>query len=742
MTDWWDQPPQLFGELQFDQGDASAWYELGLFCYQTADYQAALNALFNALELEAGTAAYHYALGLTFEKLQNFSAAAIAYQEAIALEPDLIEAYQALGHLLFEYGNLEQAELIYRQAIALDPSYWGNQLRLGNILLAQEKLTEAIATYEVALRLHPENPDLVNNLTLVHFLQQHPAQTCLYFAEQANQRENYSQAVLQYQKFLELEVGTVEVYTALASCYQSLQQYESAIATYRTALELYPAQISFYSSLIIALQTAGYTEAALETVEQALQIFPHDLGLRLIEMRIFPVIYQTTEDIQIYRDRFTEKLQILVEQTRLDILAERQAALANLSLSTNFYLSYQGFNDLDLQQIYGEFVCQIMQVSYPNWTKALPMPPRTPDGKIRIGYVSTAMGPRRLGELTLGWLKHCDRQQFEIYSYYLDPKVDALTQAFSQFSDVFHQLPGDLETTCRQILADQLHILVFTDIGVDSRMTTLTGLRLAPVQCTTWSHPVTTGLPTIDYFLSSELMEPPNAASHYSETLVPLPNIGVSIAKPEIPEATKSRTDFGLGEQRIVYLCCQALFKYLPQHDFIFAEIARQLPEAQFVFLAHQSQHVTEQFAQRLQSAFARLQLNSQDYCLISPRLNEQDYLNLNQICDVFLDALSWSGGITTLKAIACNLPVITCPSNLMRGRHTYAILQVLEMTETIAANAIEYIELAVKLGQNPQLRQQISQRIADRQIHLFHDLECVTGLETFYQQVFQAAQA
>jgi predicted O-linked N-acetylglucosamine transferase (SPINDLY family) len=113
----------------------------------------------------------------------------------------------------------------------------------------------------------------------------------------------------------------------------------------------------------------------------------------------------------------------------------------------------------------------------------------------------------------------------------------------------------------------------------------MAGLRLAPIQCVAWGHPVTTGLPSIDYFLSSELMERENPQEHYSGKLILLPNIGVTYPKPYIPPIVKSRSDYSLSNNDVIYLCCQAPFKYLPQYDFILAETAHRIPQAKFVFL-------------------------------------------------------------------------------------------------------------------------------------------------------------
>ena len=57
----------------------------------------------------------------------------------------------------------------------------------------------------------------------------------------------------------------------------------------------------------------------------------------------------------------------------------------------------------------------------------------------------------------------------------------------------------------------------------------LASLRHAPVQATTWGHPVTSGMSTIDFFLSADEFEPPDADAHYTETLIRLPRMGVFV---------------------------------------------------------------------------------------------------------------------------------------------------------------------------------------------------------------------
>jgi predicted O-linked N-acetylglucosamine transferase (SPINDLY family) len=394
-------------------------------------------------------------------------------------------------------------------------------------------------------------------------------------------------------------------------------------------------------------------------------------------------------------------------------------------------LSFE-LNDRDLQHQYGNLVHQITAANYPKWVEPLSLHPLQENQKIRVGYISAYLHAYSGTYWLLGWLRHGDRQNFEIYCYYTGNDPDIITQQFQQYSDVFHHIPGNLEAVSQQILDDRLHILVFPEIGMDAPTIPIASLRLAPVQCTAWGHPVTSGLPTIDYYLSSELMEPENAQEHYTETLIRLPNLAIAYPKPDIPALTKTRSDFALRDDAVVYLCCQAPFKYLPQHDFIFTEIARHVPQAQFVFIR------ADNLKPRLLKAFAAAGLKCEDYCVFLPGQARFDYLMLNLLCDVYLDSFGFSGGNTTLDAIACNLPIVTCPGEFMRGRLSYAMLTRLGLSETIAQDEAEYIDIAVRLGLEPVWRDWIVQYTAEHHDCLYNDTTCVAALEEFYQRVVQ----
>src|SRR5262249_28988235 len=141
--------------------------------------------------------------------------------------------------------------------------------------------------------------------------------------------------------------------------------------------------------------------------------------------------------------------------------------------------------------------------------------------------------------------------------------------------DRFVQGPLPLDRWRQEILADAPHLLIYPGVGMDPISAQLAAQRLAPVQCNSWGHPDTSGFPTLDYYLSSDLMEPPDGQDHYTERLVRLPNLSIYSEPIEQPPASITRQDLGLRSTAIVYWCGQSLFKYLPQFDEVFPRIAR-----------------------------------------------------------------------------------------------------------------------------------------------------------------------
>lgn len=703
-----------YAEAYYNRG--SVLHSLGQLVDAIADYQ-------QAIRLQPDYTEAHYNLGYAFQEQGNLSAAIEHYQQAIALNLNNAEAHANLAHILQHQGQIEAAITHYQQAIAIKPDVPEIFYNLGDLLRQQNQLDAAMIQYQWAIALNP------------NYIDAH-----LQLGASLQALGKYEEAIVCYQQALNLEPNSLNTYLKLGWALMHLSRFEEATDCFHQALILNSEHPEVYQKLALALASQNQMEEAITYFQKALQLNPNFVEAYWQSHLLLPILYDTQEQIQNWRQRFCLGLNHLIQQSDFNTAEGIRQTLAGLTATaTTFLLSYQGFNDRGIQRKYGTLVHRLMAAIYPQWTTPLPMPQLSNEGKIRVGYLSAYFRTHTVASLTLGWLKNCDKQKFEIYSYYIGSKADLTTEEFHYCSDRFYHIYGNLDGLCKQVMADKLHILVFTDIGMDSLTAYIAGLRLAPLQCMTWGHPVTSGLPTIDYFLSSDLMEPQNAQSHYCEKLVRLPNIGICYQKPDVIDVyklTKTRSELNLREDNVIYLCCQSLFKYLPQFDAILAQIAQRVPQAQFVFISHPVAAITTQFRSRLSRAFATLKLNYENYCVILPRLERIDYFNLNLLSNVFLDTFSWSGGNTTLEAIACGLPIVTCPGKLMRSRHSYGILKMMGITETITHDEIEYVNIAVRLGVDTNWRQEIVQKIHERHHLLYDDKTCVTALEDFYQRV------
>jgi CRISPR-associated protein Csy1 len=260
-------------------------------------------------------------------------------------------------------------------------------------------------------------------------------------------------------------------------------------------------------------------------------------------------------------------------------------------------------------------------------------------------------------------------------------------------------------------------LILYPELGMDYRTLALAALRLAPRQVCAWGHPVTTGLPTIDAFLSCAEMEPADAAMHYTERLLPLPGLGTRYLSPEIP-VPASRDAIGLPHSGALVLVPQSLFKLHPDNDRIFVEIARRDADASLVFFSGAEDGAQRAFSERLGTAFRSAGMALTQRAVFLPTRSRANYLQVNLACDVMLDSLHWSGGNTSLDALHCGLPIVTHPGRYMRGRQSMAMLRHLGCPELIVEEA-QLAELALDFAHDRRRRDALTQRISANLLEL-----------------------
>jgi predicted O-linked N-acetylglucosamine transferase (SPINDLY family) len=661
----------------------------GLILDALKRHEEAIGSFDQALKLKSKYAEAHNNRGATLVTLGRGEEGLESCHKAIALKPDYVEAHYNAGTALRLLGRYDEALKCFDRALALRPNYFKAHNNRGAVLEGLRRFDEALVCYDRALELAPD------------------------FTEARNNR------------------GRVLI---------GLDRAEEAIENFSIAIQVNPNDAEAWYQRGRHLLDIGRNTEAASDLARALALRPNYAEARFAAcFAELPVVYAEESEIARQRAIYEQKLRALGKDVEAGVL--QGDPVKAIGARHPFLLAYQGGDDSALQRVYGEMVSRIIGQQYP--PAPLPPPP-APGEPIRIGIVSAFFYAHSNWKIPIkGWISQLDRKRFHVTCYHLGAMHDAQTDAAAGLCDRFVHRTLDIDGWRREILADAPHVLIYPGLLMDALSLQLAAQRLAPVQCNSWGHPETSGLPTLDYFLSSDLMEAPEADAYYTEKLVRLPNLSIYYEPVEREQVAVTREELGLRPDATVFWSAQSLFKYLPQHDDVFPRIAIGSGNCQFVFLRHfGGADITKLIGARLDRAFAKYGLRAADYCVFLDRLSLSKFVAAIGKCDIFLDSIGWSGCNSALESLPQNLPIVTLAGPMMRGRHSAAILRMMGVTETIAQSVEEYVFIAARLASNPAERAALSARIKDNQHKVYRDRACISGLEDFLDRAVRAVRA
>ncbi|CAM9192089.1 unnamed protein product, partial [Hapterophycus canaliculatus] len=394
----------------------------------------------------------------------------------------------------------------------------------------------------------------------------------------------------------------------------------------------------------------------------------------------------------------------------------------------------------------------------------------------RVGFLSAHFRWHSVGRLTVALLEELSSSSRELKVFVVDASIERRSSLVQQpgpaVRDTFHgdsvESAGNraLHAARETIAALKLDVLVYGDVGMDAFTTALAHSRLSPVQVAFWGHPGTTGLPTMDYFLTSDSFEPKarkdkgdsrartcrddytsvdepeacawgnvnNRQDAYAEQLVRLGGLGFLFDDPirtfrgggrlehaprlspggfagaASPETVKGETVVDVNRPRL-YICAQSLMKMHPAFDAVLVGILAADPLAQVVLLRDSRQLLWHsRFRRRLREAPGQFWSRVR---FVSP-LSGRDFFRLQCRADVVLDPFPFGGGVTTLEALACGTPVVT--AGALQSVHHLAEGMIAAVAETndmlvlslVAETASEYVAKAVAVAAPGELKERV----------------------------------
>ena len=694
---------------------------LGLIIAQQGDPGAGMALIERAIANCPGRAPFHNSLGLVYRLLGRGEDALGQYRIAAVLRPESAEIQNNIATALCAVGRHEDAVVHYRHAVQCAAGVAEIWYNLANALVECGAGDEVEDCFRRAIALKPDYADA---------------------------HANYGRWLLTRARSMEAEVVLVEAtrlaaaragtWNDLGTALQEQGRTVQAMACFQRAIALAPEFAGAHYNLGCLLLAQGHTDEAAGCQQAAIAADPHYGAARLAFcMAQLPILYSTQAEIAVRRGRYGGALQELVAW------AEKPGMVRSLGGAIGsvqpFFLPYQGEDDRALQATYGRLACRVLAET----ESVAPLAPCPLAGeRIRVGIVSGFFCDHTLFKLFLeGWMTQLDRSRFEVIGWHTGRIVDAQTALSAGWCDWFVQGVRSAAAWRDAVSEAAPHVLLYPEVGMDPIAARLAAQRLAPVQCVAWGQPETTGFPSVDYFLSSELMEPLDGGARYTERLVRLPNLGLWY-RPDARSALRlDRAALGLRAGEPVYWSGQAVYKYLPQYDEIFPRIAAAVGKCQFVFIGFaKSAEVTAAFRARLGRAFAAMGLDAEHYCVVLPPMSQERFVAAVGLADVVLDTPGWSGGKSTLDCLVQDPAVVTLPGCFMRGRHTAAILRRIGCEATVAGSIEEYVAIAARLGCDADWRGEVRRTVASAKARAFMDVDYVRGLEVFLSEAVKGA--
>lgn len=649
---------------------------------------------------------------LLMQRIQQAQAGMVLPTPKQEISPDLARELESL----LSREKYQELEKLAKQVCERTPSSSIAWRHFGMALLLQGK--NALEALEKSQQLDPAN-----------------AQTLIALGVALSKAGDKTNAEKQFREVVKLAPDAYEGYMNLGEILLTREQMTEAIACLRKSLSLNPNQPQCLINLGNALHNTGELAEAAECFFKAEKIWQRGLPGEYPAWLLLPVIAASRDEILHWRQRFAHGLTMLAGGTPFE--GDPTTTLTMPS----FYLAYHDEDNRELMESFSAVMRKrCRQLDYEaahiqSWT-----PPTAENRKIRFGILSEFLRNHSVGKLVLGLIENLDRSRFELTLIHTAvSRRDAFSDRMDALAHNTVRLPAGLKAMQQAVAAEQLDVLFYPDLGMVTTTYCLAHARLAPVQVTSWGHPHTTGINTVDYYVSSDHVEGNAAEKHYSESLIRLSRLPTCFHSDGIRASGKSRAELGLPEGKTLYACPQSLFKLHPDFDTYLAKILQADPDGIIVLIAGIRTSWLDMLKRRWATTYPQLNARS----VILDYLSQEDFGALIREVDVLLDPIHFGSGLTMYDGLLEGLPIVTQPgaharSRIVAGAYRQAGL---EDAAPIAGSRTEYVDLAVSFAtdsaKNRAWRKQTSQSARK---HIFDDHAAVREFETFTWEALEAA--
>lgn len=571
--------------------------------------------------------------------------------------------------------------------------------------------------------------------------------------------------------------GEISIYLALGSSYVDLKDYRQAWEWFKQALRLNPNCLEAWCGTYWCACSLKELKTALSIAQRLIEIdsdnpqFYHFKGRVLFELNCgkecseaYGRALSLCPDNPVYFlnaanpcnrvplcgvEAHALVYSVKASCSLVDLsLTKRQIRLATGSRALMPFVYYCAYSPYNLKNVYGPYHATLEKVYYEELNNAkiqgaellnsysllhsghsCPREGLTRK-KIRIGLLSRYFSAHSNTQAFEGLIHYLDRDRFELVLIHRHSTVvDNIQLSLNGLADEVVYLPESLEYSLVMLSLLSLDILFFTDLGMEPYDFMIPALRSCPIQVTGWGLPHTSGMVSIDYYLSSNLLETPKHQEEYTEHLVLLDGLPCCFMAKNLSYRKLDRDYFMLPSEKVLLGCTQNFWKIHPDFDLILEEVANRLSDVVFVFvetsIEGSNQSFLERFAKRAPQAYSQ--------SIFLARTNTQDFLPLCDCIDILLDTPYYGAGVTAYMSMYVGSPTVCFSGNRLRDSTTAAIYRYLSIKNAPIASSIQdYIGKVVNLAQDFELRFQIKKDTVAAAHHLYDNQEYVRSFERF----------
>jgi len=346
-----------------------------------------------------------------------------------------------------------------------------------------------------------------------------------------------------------------------------------------------------------------------------------------------------------------------------------------------------------------------------------------PKKNIKIGFISTNFKNHSVSRDRAGIIIGLDRDVYDVVIFYFDKYP-----GHSYFNMLWESnsknvlLDKQFDNVIKQIESESLDMLVYCDIGMQEETYLLAHTRLAPIQITTWGHSETSGISTIDYYISSQIYEDNDTGDHYSERLIKLKSLCTFYYDSiyEVLKTSETDMNINMNSGKIYLTCLQYLHKLCADDIKRFKSILRNTNDFVNIVVINGSNKKID--VDSFVSKFSSETKSILERIIILPTLKTGDFYRVINESYLILDTYPHGGCNSTLESIYFNKLVITLPSKYLRGRFTQGFYKTMGITDGIATSSNDYVGKVINYIYNDEELKEIENKIEKNKSILFND--------------------